>query len=55
MQQWPPATDEKRTCGNCGAHVSETFRRGYGSEGKVYACPSCTTYRELENDAGDRA
>ena len=58
MQPWPPITEsgEKRECTNCGAHVSAVFRRAFSDDsGRVHACPSCTTYRELEETAGGRA
>lgn len=55
MEHWDrdAETRNPRRCQGCGAHVSETFRRGYGTDGMVYACPSCTINRELEDSAGD--
>jgi hypothetical protein len=29
-------------CDNCGAHVSEDFRRVFGDQrGRLFACPAC--------------
>ncbi len=51
MEDWPPR-GEKKYCQNCGAHVSDEFRRGAGDDdGRVYACPSCTDYRRLARAA----
>ena len=57
------SVDDQRRCQGCGKHVSNLFRRCYGDEnGTVHACPDCSTYRDLEDDAidapaagGDRA
>ena len=47
--------DEHRTCQNCGAHVTKQAARTMGDEdGRVYACPSCTPHRDLQNAAAAR-
>ncbi|MCL9813606.1 hypothetical protein AArcSt11_08060 [Natranaeroarchaeum aerophilus] len=41
-------SDESPTCRNCGAHVSEDFRRVFGDEDHVaHRCPECDTTRRL--------
>ncbi|QSG02302.1 DUF7563 family protein [Natranaeroarchaeum sulfidigenes] len=41
-------SDESATCRNCGAHVSEDFRRVFGDEDHVaHRCPECDTSRRL--------
>ena len=53
MERWPPtAADDKNKCGNCGEQVSEDFRRVYGVNGRVNACPECSTYRVIKETAG---
>jgi hypothetical protein len=35
-------------CQNCGAYVSPTFARVFGTnENDVFACPDCTTFADL--------
>jgi len=41
-------SDESPTCRNCGAHVSEDFRRVFGDEDHVaHRCRECDTSRRL--------
>lgn len=40
----------KQYCGRCNSHISFTFARVFGNnEDEVYACPACSTMRELRN------
>lgn len=45
-------------CKNCGAHVSERFKRVFGDEtGEIYACINCaanTGIGEATRNRGDR-
>ncbi len=51
MEPWPPLGD-KKSCQNCGDHVSDEFRRSAGdADGYVHACPNCTEFRRLARAA----
>ncbi|MDS0476878.1 hypothetical protein [Natrinema sp. 1APR25-10V2] len=36
-------------CGACGEFVTRDFIRVFGIDGEVHGCPTCTTYRELQD------
>ncbi|WP_449271533.1 DUF7563 family protein [Halopiger djelfimassiliensis] len=36
-------------CSNCGAHITPSFVRVFGSDGDVHGCPTCMTYAEITN------
>lgn len=38
-------------CQSCGNHVSESFIRVFGQDGKVVACRSCAGTAEIVNGA----
>ncbi|WP_226483269.1 DUF7563 family protein [Natrinema amylolyticum] len=33
----------------CGEYVTQDFIRVFGINGDVHGCPTCTTYRELQD------
>ncbi|HKJ60001.1 MAG TPA: hypothetical protein VKA37_12285 [Halobacteriales archaeon] len=42
-----------QNCQQCGALVTPAFVRVFGSDGEVYACPSCATIAALIDGAGE--
>lgn len=40
-------------CQNCGSHVSNDFVRVFGIDGDVHGCPSCRTFRDLQEAQKD--
>lgn len=49
-QQWDLDAEivKSNRCQACGAHVTLSFRQGYGDENDlVFGCPSCETFRDL--------
>lgn len=43
-----------RRCRNCESHLMRQTARVLGdNQGRVHACPECTTYRELHEKASD--
>ncbi len=49
MQRWDPDAEiDTNRCTNCGAHVSDRFRRVASDEnGRVNACTDCVEYSDL--------
>ncbi|MCL9812809.1 DUF7563 family protein [Natranaeroarchaeum aerophilus] len=46
-------SDESPTCRNCGAHVTEDFRRVFGDEDHVaHRCRECDTSRTSRRPTG---
>jgi hypothetical protein len=44
----PWTSGDQSTCRNCGAHVSEQFRRVYGDNGnRAHRCGECDTFARL--------
>ncbi|WP_425603079.1 DUF7563 family protein [Halosolutus gelatinilyticus] len=51
---WADMTlDDGHHCLSCGAHVHERTIAGYGdNDGNLFACPDCSTPRDLRQGAG---
>lgn len=48
LANWTPDdVDNQRRCQNCGAHVSDDFRRTHGDDGTVYRCIECDENHNL--------